>query len=192
MVCDIIEYFYLTRLSWNKYSLMVFDIKKPQMYIYIYIYGWWVLISIIIIASNDIMKILRQLGQQQQQQQQQVKSVEKCIKTTDTTCFGNTWGYFHDCETCAAFYQCVWGKPYRHPCPQGLVFDTSISVCTWESTTCENGIYDKHARYLLEWFQELCARSMVVSRLGRLPIYGDPHLWVFCIDALHDKHKSTL
>ncbi|XP_076807327.1 uncharacterized protein LOC143450601 [Clavelina lepadiformis] len=42
---------------------------------------------------------------------------------------------------CDKFYRCVYGYLYEHQCPDGLVFNPSISVCDWPRNVrgCEDG-----------------------------------------------------
>merc|ERR1711990_868997 len=45
-------------------------------------------------------------------------------------------------STCETYYQCDKGTPHEMPCPPGLIFDPSITTCTWKSQyTCPGGKY---------------------------------------------------
>jgi hypothetical protein len=45
--------------------------------------------------------------------------------------------YLPDPGSCAHFYQCSNGVPYRMPCPPGTHFNRTLNVCDWpENAGC--------------------------------------------------------
>ncbi|KAK9686818.1 Chitin binding Peritrophin-A domain [Popillia japonica] len=51
---------------------------------------------------------------------------------------GDLVTYLTDSKSCAVFYKCDNGLPYRYDCPAGLHFSTAINVCVYpEEANCE-------------------------------------------------------
>lgn len=54
-------------------------------------------------------------------------------------------GYTVNPDDPSSFYQISNGKPYKHPCPEGLVFNPRANpgpVCDWPPNCSEADIYD--------------------------------------------------
>ncbi|XP_059607433.1 peritrophin-1-like [Phlebotomus argentipes] len=50
-------------------------------------------------------------------------------------CDGKDWQYFVDPQSnCRSYFRCENGRPVRHNCDHGLLFDTNTLSCNWEQS----------------------------------------------------------
>ncbi|XP_055691302.1 peritrophin-1-like [Lutzomyia longipalpis] len=48
-------------------------------------------------------------------------------------CEGKDWQYFPDpVSNCRSYFRCEYGRPVRHDCDHGLLFDTNTMSCNWQ------------------------------------------------------------
>ncbi|WP_018692612.1 chitin binding peritrophin-A domain-containing protein [Algicola sagamiensis] len=51
-------------------------------------------------------------------------------------CKGLPDGNYQSCQSCQNFATCISGQIYEHQCPEGLEYDASFDLCTYQSSTC--------------------------------------------------------